>query len=127
HIPGDGAAAYALAGDQAYEGIISKRGDRPHHAGRSDEWRKTKRLASDEFAVVGFTAPKGSRTGFGSLLLARPDAQHGWSYAGRVGSGCSDELLREIGERIEGRRTVAKPTVHVPPHDTDLRSARWFA
>src|SRR5690606_35877065 len=127
HIPGDGAAAYALAGDQAFEGIISKRGDRPHHAGRSDEWRKTKRLASDEFAVVGYTAPKGSRTGFGSLLLARPDPGHGWSYAGPVGSGLGHELIGAVGSKLARRKAGAKPTVHVPPHNTDLRSAKWFA
>ena len=126
HIPGDGLEAYKLASDQQFEGIISKRGDRPHHPGRSDEWRKTKNLASDEFAVVGFTAPKGSRTGFGSLLLARPDPKHGWSYAGRVGSGFSDELIREIGKKLDRKNASAKPTVHVPPHDTDLRSAQWF-
>src|SRR5690606_30456489 len=44
HIPGDGEAALRLAEQQQFEGIISKRGDRPHHAGRSDEWRKTKRV-----------------------------------------------------------------------------------
>ncbi|GAB3310830.1 DNA ligase D [Luteimonas notoginsengisoli] len=126
HIAGDGMEAYRLASDQQFEGIISKRGDRPHHPGRSDEWRKTKRLASDEFAVVGFTAPKGSRTGFGSLLLARPDPKHGWSYAGRVGSGFSDELIREIDKKLDRKNAATKPTVHVPPHDTDLRSAQWF-
>src|SRR5690606_7287407 len=73
----------------------------------------------------GYTAPKGSRTGFGSLLLARPDEEHGWLYAGRVGSGFSDELLRELRALI-GRSGGASPTVHVRATDTDLRSARWF-
>ena len=125
HIPSDGAGAYELAAGRHFEGIISKRADRGHHPGRSDDWRKTKSLASDEFAIVGYTAPKGSRSGFGSLLLARPDAKHGWSYAGRVGSGFSDELLREVTKTLD-KGAQAKPTVHVPPHDTDLRSAKWF-
>jgi bifunctional non-homologous end joining protein LigD len=125
HIPGEGAEAYKLAASRHFEGIISKRADGPHHAGRSDDWRKTKSLASDEFAVVGYTAPKGSRTGFGSLLLARPDPEHGWSYAGKVGSGFSDELIREVTKTLD-KGAQAKPSVHVPPHDTDLRSAKWF-
>ena len=125
HIPADGEEAFKLASDQHFEGIISKRGDRGHHPGRSDDWRKTKSLASDEFAVVGFTTPKGSRSGFGSLLLARPDAKHGWSYAGRVGSGFSDELIRKVSKTLD-KGAQTKPTVHVPPHDTDLRSAKWF-
>ena len=47
HIAGDGDAAYRLAVEREFEGIVSKRADRPHHAGRSDEWRKTKHLASE--------------------------------------------------------------------------------
>ncbi len=87
---------------------------------------KDQQLASDEFAVVGYTAPKGSRTGFGSLLLARPDPKHGWLYVGRVGSGFSDELIGEVSKRIEGGGG-RKPTAHVPTQDTDLRAATWFA
>ena len=69
HIPGDGAAAYALAAERGFEGLISKRADRPYVAGRSDDWRKTKHLASDEYAVVGTMAGKGSRSsGFGSSV-----------------------------------------------------------
>ena len=126
HTVGDGTTAYELAGRNDFEGIISKRADRPYHPGRSDEWRKTKQLASDEFAVVGYTAPKGSRTGFGSLLLAKPDAEHGWLYVGRVGSGFNDRLMAEITAKLP--RTGAKqPTAHVGTTDTDLRSATWFA
>ena len=124
HIPGDGSEAYRIASESHFEGIISKRADRPHHPGRSEEWRKTKNLAADEFAVVGYTAPKGSRKGFGSLLLARPDATHGWLYAGRVGSGFSDRLIKDITAALgEGQK---RPTAHVPTTDTDLRSAKWL-
>ncbi|NLC60316.1 MAG: ATP-dependent DNA ligase, partial [Gammaproteobacteria bacterium] len=126
HIEADGDAAYQLAGDQHFEGIISKRGDRAYHGGRGNDWRKTKRLASDEFAVVGYTAPKGSRKGFGSLLLARPDPDHGWLYVGRVGTGFSDELMREVTKKL-GNGGGKKPTAHVGTTDTDLRTATWFA
>jgi bifunctional non-homologous end joining protein LigD len=125
HIAGDGEAAYKLAGERHFEGIISKRVDRAYHGGRSDDWKKTKRLASDEFAVVGYTAPKGSRTGFGSLLLAKPDPEHGWLYVGRVGSGFSDTLIKKLTQLI-GKAGGKKPTAHVPTTDTDLRTATWF-
>jgi len=125
HIEGDGDTAYRLAGERRFEGIISKRADRPYHGGRSDDWRKTKQLASDEFAVVGYTAPKGSRTGFGSLLLARPDPAHGWRFVGRVGTGFDAERMREVGRKLpgQGRR---QPTAFVGTMDTDLRGATWF-
>ncbi|AWH17645.1 DNA ligase D [Stenotrophomonas sp. ZAC14D2_NAIMI4_7] len=124
HVQGNGDEAYRMAGEQHFEGIISKRADRAYHSGRSDDWRKTKQLASDEFAVVGYTAPKGSRSGFGSLLLARPDRKHGWLYVGRVGSGFSDPLIKEIGAKLQGGGK--KPTAYVPTEDTDLRAATWF-
>ncbi len=125
HVDADPGLALRLAGEQGFEGIISKRADRPYRGGRGDDWRKTKQLTSDEFAVVGYTAPKGSRSGFGSLLLARPDAGHGWRYVGRVGTGFTDALIGELAPRLAqgGRKT---PTVHVGETDTDLRAATWF-
>jgi len=126
HIEGDGDAAFELAGKQHFEGIISKRADRPYHSGRSEDWRKTKQLASDEFAVVGYTEPKGRRTGFGSLLLAKPDPEHGWRYVGRVGTGFNDELMREVTKKL-AKGGGKKPTAHVGTTDTDLRTATWFA
>ncbi|MCC4604851.1 DNA ligase D [Xanthomonas campestris] len=125
HVEGDGQQAFRVAGEQHFEGIVSKRADRPYHPGRSEDWRKTKQLASQDYAVVGYTAPKGSRRGFGSLLLATPDPVHGWLYAGRVGTGFSDALMRELMPQLEGGGRT--PTVHVPTDDTDLRGARWFA
>ncbi len=126
HLPGNGDQALALARENGFEGLLSKRADRPYRAGRSDDWRKTKLLASDDYAVVGYTPGQGSRIGFGALLLARPDPVHGWAYAGRVGSGFADADLRRISALIgtAGRRQAS---VHVPENDTDLRAARWFA
>ena len=125
HIPDDGAQAYRVASEGHFEGIISKRVDAPYRAGRGDDWRKTKHLASDEFAVVGYTHPKGSRKGFGSLLLARRNGKK-WTYVGRVGSGFSDTQLHELVERI-GDAGGPAPTVELPPDVArDLRGALWF-
>jgi bifunctional non-homologous end joining protein LigD len=127
HVPGDGAAAFALASERGFEGVVSKRADGPYRAGRGDDWRKAKRLESEEYAVVGVTPGKGARTGFGSLLLARPDPVHGWVYVGRVGSGFTDRMLRDLAKSI-GKAGTATPSVHLPPDvDADLRQARWFA
>jgi bifunctional non-homologous end joining protein LigD len=126
HAVGDGEGAFRMATEQQLEGIISKRVDSGYRPGRGDDWLKIKRLESDEFAVVGYTPPKGSRSGFGSLLLARPDAsvKDGWVYVGRVGTGFSDEQLRQLGKTIadKGGR---KPTVKLAAIDPLLRDARW--
>ncbi len=125
HVHGHGALAFEEAVAAGFEGVISKQLGTRHAAGRSDRWRKTKALASQEFAVVGCTPPKGSRRGIGALLLATPDPEHGWRYAGRVGSGIGDALLRELGHRFDGRGSSV-PSVHVPANDTDLRAAKWW-
>jgi bifunctional non-homologous end joining protein LigD len=129
HIAGDGDKAFELASQGEFEGIISKRADLPYEHGRSESWKKVKRMESEEFAVVGYTPGKGAREGFGSLLLARPDPKQpeGWSYVGRVGTGFSDRLITDLLKRI-GKAGDKQPTVHVPPVvDTDLRRAKWFA
>jgi bifunctional non-homologous end joining protein LigD len=126
HIEGDGAKAFELAAQGEFEGIICKRADLGYEHGRSESWKKVKRLESDEFAVVGYTPGKGTRESFGSLLLARPDRVHGWSYAGRVGSGFTDKLIAELLKRI-GKAGGRQPSVHVPAEvDADLRQAKWF-
>jgi bifunctional non-homologous end joining protein LigD len=126
HAIGDGEGAFRMATEQQLEGIVSKRVDSAYHAGRGDDWLKIKRLESDEFAVVGYTPPKGSRHGFGSLLLARPDPDvaNGWIYVGRVGTGFSDEQLRLLGKMIAGKGS-RKPTVKLTAIDPLLRDASW--
>ena len=126
HTVGDGDAAFAMATEQRLEGIVSKRIDSAYHAGRGDDWQKIKRQESDEFAVVGYTHPKGSRSGFGSLLLARPDpkVKKGWSYAGRVGSGFTDLQLRDLSKTLASKGSKT-PTVKLSAIDPELRGALW--
>ena len=124
HIVGRGDEALAIALERGLEGIISKRADAPYRAGRADAWRKIKQRASDEFAVVGYTAPKGSRNGLGALLLAAPEGDRGWRYAGRVGTGFSHEQLDTLAAQLAPRARSA-PTARVEVDDPELRRARW--
>lgn len=124
HNLGDGNQVFALAMEQKLEGIISKRADGGYHSGRNDDWLKIKRLESDEFAVVGYTPAKGSRLTFGSLLLARPDADGGWTYVGRVGTGFTDEMLRDLGKTL-AKGGSKKPSVRIDAIDPTLRGALW--
>lgn len=124
HVVGGGEAAFESASANRLEGIMCKRADSPYRGGRGDDWIKVKRLESDEFAVVGYTAAKGSRKGFGSLLLARPAPGGEWSYVGRVGSGFSDEMLRELTRSLAraGSRTPSIKHAGEAPRD-----AQWIA
>ncbi len=126
HAIGNGADVFRLATEQQLEGIVSKRVDSPYRPGRGDDWLKIKRLESDEFAVVGYTPPKGHRQGLGSLLLARPDpsVKNGWTYAGRVGTGFSDAELSQLKQTLAGKSSD-RPAVPLTGIDPLLRDARW--
>ncbi len=99
HQIGHGKEVFDHAIAAGLEGIVSKRVDSLYRAARNGDWVKVKGRASDEFIVVGYTAPKGSRAGIGALLLAKPKrgALH---YVGRVGTGFSDRQLRELRLRL---------------------------
>ena len=83
------------------EGIIAKKTDARYIAGRTDSWLKIKQERTGDFVIVGFTAPKGSRSHFGALQLA--DMVNGTLvYAGRAGTGFDDAKLDELGEMLAG-------------------------
>ena len=66
-----GTAFYESVARMGLEGVIAKQADAPYRAGRSKSWLKIKADPTDDFVVIGWTAPGGSRTGFGALLLAQ--------------------------------------------------------
>lgn len=81
------------------EGIIAKKADSAYRAGRTPAWLKIKAERTADFAIVGFTEPKGSRVGFGALQLA--DLVGGrLCYAGRAGTGFTEQMLEEWHERL---------------------------
>ena len=85
------------------EGVVAKRADSVYRAGRWPEWKKLRLELRDDFAIVGWTAPRGSRSGFGALHLATHRGGE-LRYAGRVGTGFSDAervALREVLETLE--------------------------
>ncbi|MES5813559.1 DNA ligase D [Pseudoxanthomonas sp. Soil82] len=125
HVVGHGAEVFAASGKAGFEGIISKRVDARYRGGRGQDWIKVKHEDGDEFVVVGYTAPKGARGHFGSLLLARP-GQDGLRYVGRVGSGFGDAMLRDLFKRMRPLET-AGPTVELPAHvPLRPRNVQWL-
>lgn len=101
HIIGHGERVFAASKRQGVEGIISKQVDAPYVQARSGSWVKVKHEDTDEFVVLGFTRPKGSRSHFGSLLMGRIEKGQ-LRYVGRVGTGYDDETLREISRKLAG-------------------------
>jgi bifunctional non-homologous end joining protein LigD len=102
HRTRDGEAYYAQACASGWEGLVVKRGDAPYQAGRSRDWLKFKCQSNQEFVIGGYTDPKGSRTGFGALLLGYYDRDGKLAYAGKVGTGFSDAVLASLAATLAG-------------------------
>jgi len=102
HHEGDAAGMRREACRMGLEGIVCKRADAPYRAGRGRGWVKVKCLGREEFIVLGWTPPGGSRIGLGSLHLGYYDPQGKLHYAGGVGSGFSEVELARLSERLAG-------------------------
>jgi bifunctional non-homologous end joining protein LigD len=100
HIEREGEAFLEQVMEMGLEGVIAKKADSPYGKGRSGHWLKIKAEPTGDFVIVGFTEPKKSRGYFGALQLA--DQIDGTLvYAGRVGTGFNESLLRELKSLLD--------------------------
>ncbi|MGJ7581459.1 DNA ligase D [Variovorax sp. RHLX14] len=95
-----------------FEGLIGKRKGSAYSARRSPDWIKLKTQQRQEFVIGGFTAPKGSRAGFGALLLGvYPDGRKSGElvYCGNVGTGFDGAMLADVKTRLDKLSTDRSP------------------
>ena len=118
---GRGEELYREACDKGLEGVIAKRADSPYTGGRSRDWLKLKCHAEQELVVGGFTAPKGSRTEFGALLVGYNE-DGALRYAGKVGTGFDQATLRTLGARMRELEQDESPFERFKPIPP---STRW--
>jgi len=96
------------------EGLIGKRLDAPYVSTRANTWIKLKCTLRQEFVIGGFTDPKGSRGGLGSLLLGVYDAQGKLRYAGNVGTGFDAATLDSLRSQLDPLVTGTPPFDDLP-------------
>jgi len=99
---------FESACDLALEGVIGKRLGSPYVSSRNTDWVKLKCRLRQEFVIVGYTRPQGSRSGFGALLLAVNDTS-GLVYAGRVGTGFDQASLKAIHAQLRPLERKSSP------------------
>jgi bifunctional non-homologous end joining protein LigD len=102
HVMGRGKEFFEQIRDRGMEGVIAKLAEGPYAKGiRSKVWLKVKNIRNQEVVIGGFTAPKNSRTSFGSLLLGVYEKGK-FVYCGHTGTGFSNAALKAL-------RLVMKP------------------
>jgi bifunctional non-homologous end joining protein LigD len=109
-----GERLYEEACRKGLEGVIAKRADSPYRATRSRDWLKLKCHAEQELVIGGFTAPQGSRTDFGALLVGHFEGET-LLYAGKVGTGFDRSTLAELGAQLRDLESEDNPFADVHP------------
>ncbi|WP_423205349.1 DNA ligase D [Pseudomonas kribbensis] len=108
------------------EGLIGKRLGSPYVSRRSSDWIKLKCKHRQEFVIVGYTDPKGSRSAFGALLLGLHDRDSGeLRYAGKVGTGFNEATLKTVLARLKPLR-AKKPALSNPPSGFEAKGVHWL-
>ncbi|MEO7386497.1 MAG: DNA ligase D [Gammaproteobacteria bacterium] len=104
------------------EGVIGKRRDSHYSGRRTPDWIKLKCSQRQDFVIVGWTDPQGSREGLGALLLGVRDAAGKLGYAGKVGTGFNARNLAQIHGNLK-KLATKQATVQAPA--AVARTAHW--
>ncbi len=96
------------AREMGLEGIVSKRKDAPYRSGRGDNFIKTKCRLNQEFIVAGYVPAAALPRAIGALIVAVHDNGE-LRYAGRVGTGYTQKMARDLFKRLEALRTERRP------------------
>ncbi|PTQ82556.1 ATP-dependent DNA ligase LigD phosphoesterase module /ATP-dependent DNA ligase LigD polymerase module [Nitrosospira multiformis] len=104
------------------EGVIGKRKTSVYVSRRSQDWIKLKCKNRQEFVIGGYTDPKGTRKGIGSLLLGFYDEDRKLRYAGNVGAGFSDKTLQDLRAKLDRIASTDSPFVKASGID---KNAHW--
>lgn len=82
------------------EGVISKVANAPYHSGRGRDWVKSKCTARQELVIGGYVPSSVSDKAIGSLIMGVND-EDGLRHVGRVGTGYSQSVARQLFKRLQ--------------------------
>jgi bifunctional non-homologous end joining protein LigD len=108
HRETQGEAYYRKACRLGWEGVIAKDGDSEYVSRRTRDWLKFKCSKAQEFVIGGYTDPRGSRIGFGALLLGYHRGRK-LVCAGKVGTGFDRDTLHRLGRKLAQLKTPLSP------------------
>jgi bifunctional non-homologous end joining protein LigD len=132
-LPGPGADVLAASKAQGLEGVVAKRLSSAYLAGkRSDCWLKVKNIRTQSCVIGGWKPGEGNREGrIGSLLLGVYDDVGVLHYAGHVGTGFSQQTLKDLGGRLAAIERPSSPFATTPSSEAvpreHSRGAHWVA
>lgn len=127
YTPGNGSAMLEACKKLGLEGIVAKRLDSKYLPGkRPGTWLKIKNQLRQELVIAGWTPGQGARAGkIGALLVGYYDIgsrealvtgkQQSLIYAGAVGSGFTEAVLRKLSGLLSPLQQKTSPFAELPP------------
>ncbi|MDB5651096.1 MAG: ligD, partial [Hyphomicrobiales bacterium] len=98
------------------EGIVSKKRGAPYRSGRGTDWLKSKCANRQEFVIIGFVPSTAATKAVGSLVMGYYSGKT-LVHAGRVGTGFSAELAKQLHRELSRDRIVKSPVSKDLPTD----------
>ena len=121
-LAANGFEAYEIAKRSDYEGLVAKDISSAYVEKRSRFWLKVKVHQEDEFIIVGYTAPEGSREYFGALLLGAYEGRQ-LHYVGKVGTGFDHKTLAALYRQFQPL-IVQVTALSDPPRERNVTHLR---
>jgi bifunctional non-homologous end joining protein LigD len=121
HIIGKGEQLFDAMCEAGQEGIISKKADAPYRHARTKNWLKVKCTRRQEFVILGWSESDKKGRGFRALLLGLNEDGK-LRYAGKVGTGFSQQIQLDLRERLDKLATDKAPA---PVPRAEARGAHW--
>ena len=108
HLDEDGESAFRAACEKGWEGLVAKRAASPYAHARSKDWLKFKCSNEQEFIVIGWTEPRGARSGLGALLVGYHEGGD-LRFGGKVGTGFNERELQRLSARLRRLERSTSP------------------
>lgn len=137
HSDGNNQDIFVTACQANMEGIICKKADSIYSGTRNNDWLKIKCENRQEFVIGGFTRTDKAKSGVSAVLLGVYEGSK-LVYAGRAGTGFTDQTTKELAEKFKTLTSKTSPFANMPdqrPHETifwldpvlvaEIRFAEW--
>lgn len=124
-LQGDAKTLLAHACKLKLEGLMAKLEQSVYQNKRSTDWLKLKCSRQQELVIGGFTSPGGARQYFGALLMGYYDEMGHFKYAGKVGTGFNEKILKELYEKMK-KLVQESSSFYQIPTTAEFRAVHWI-
>ena len=100
--------------EAGFEGVILKDLESDYRSGRNRAWLKLKCRREQEFVIGGYTRTAAGRQTLTALLLGYYDDRGRLHFAGRAGTGFSEEQLAGLRKRFDSLAQQTSPFADPP-------------